>query len=210
MPRYGRIDRDYAMRLAGWEPATDGPVFMLNLMKYRERAAYSDPESAGEGPAVSGREADDRYAPVDVLRAIGAAVTFYADVAESTEDWDRVGVVRYPTRHSFIEMQARRDFQERHVHKEAGMDHTIVLGTLPAASLPRPGTPRVLLEVWRGAEPESVVPEAAATFTVEGTILGDGRTWDGARYTPVGADTVLPPGGPEHQLLLLEPTVERW
>lgn len=205
MPRYGKIDRDYAMRLAGWEPEADGPVFMLNLMKYRERAEYSDPAEA-----VSGREADDRYAPVDVLRSIGAAVTFYADVAAGTEDWDRVGVVRYPTRRSFIEMQARRDFQERHVHKEAGMDHTIVLGTLPTGPLPRPGGRRVLLEVWRGPTPEPSLPGSAATFSVEGTIIGDGRTWDGARYTPADAGAALPPGGPDHQVLLVEPTVERW
>lgn len=205
MPRYGKIDRDYAMRLAGWEPETDGPVFMLNLMKYRERADYAD-----TADAVSGREADDRYAPVDVLRSIGAAVAFYAEVAAATEDWDRVGVVRYPTRRSFIEMQARRDFQERHVHKEAGMDHTIVLGTLPTGPLPRPGSPRILLEVWRGPTPERPVAGTGATFSVEGTIIGDGRAWDGTRYTPVDAGAALPAGRPDHQVLLLEPTVERW
>ena len=94
---------------------------MVNLMKYRDRAHYG-----GEDDGVSGREADDRYAPVDVLAAIGAAVCFTADVARSSEDWDRVAVVRYPTRRSFVEMQSRSDFKDKRVHKEAGMDHTIV------------------------------------------------------------------------------------
>ena len=57
------------------------------------------------------------------------------DVAEQllgdSPVWDRVGVVRYPTRRSFIEMQQREDFREKHLHKEAGMAETIVAGCLP-------------------------------------------------------------------------------
>src|SRR3974390_3084356 len=117
MPRYGTIDFDYAATMANADPAVDGPVYMLNLMKYRAEADYGDPE--GGGGAISGRDADDRYLPVDVLAAIGAAPCFLADVIEASEDWDRVGVVRYPTRRSFIEMQSRTDFKDKHVHKEA-------------------------------------------------------------------------------------------
>ena len=45
--------------------------------------------------------------------------------------WDRVGVVKYPTRRSFIEMQSRPDFQGQHAHKDAGMAETIVIGCQP-------------------------------------------------------------------------------
>ena len=133
MPRYGTIDRDYGMRLANCDPATDGPIYMLNLMKYRDAADYG---GKGGDASVSGREADDRYAPVDVLAAIGAKVCFTAEVLDASDDWDRVAVVRYPTRRAFIEMQSRKDFQEKHVHKEAGMHHTIVMATLPVGDLP--------------------------------------------------------------------------
>lgn len=204
MPRYGRFDRDYAMRLASSEPATDGPVYMLNLMKYREVADY---RSASE-KRVSGREADDRYAPVDVLRAIGARVCFVADVLKGSEDWDRVAVVRYPTRRSFIDMQDRSDFQEKHVHKDAGMDHTIVMGTLPDSALPAPSsTGLVLLELWEGGASE--VHPSATRFRVEGTIVGDGRRWSSVSYAAVGEDFAAPVGT-HHQVLLLHPSVERW
>ena len=134
-PRYGTVDRDYGLRLATCDPADDGPIWMVNLMKYRAVADYSATDDGTMGAAVSGREADDRYAPLDVLADIGAEVVFHGDVDQQLLGdgtvWDRVGIVRYPTRRSFIEMQSRDDFRERHVHKEAGMDRTIVMGCLP-------------------------------------------------------------------------------
>lgn len=216
-PGYGRVDRDYALRLATTAPDDDGPIWMVNLMAYRERAVYDGAESE-----VSGREADDRYAPVEVLADIGAEVALVADVEDQllgdAPRWDRVGIVRYPTRRSFIEMQSREDFRARHVHKEAGMAETIVLGCLPIASpedgpdapvpldwsqVPHPPTdgdgPVVVLHLCRfhpgGAETDMAsytrhaIPVAArhggrvgAWFAVEGTIVGDGRAWDQARF----------------------------
>ena len=40
--KYGRIDLDYATQLATTPPEQDGPIFMVNLMKYREVAQYAD------------------------------------------------------------------------------------------------------------------------------------------------------------------------
>jgi hypothetical protein len=133
-PSYGTVDREYGLRLATTPPDEDGPVWMVNLMKYREVATYGEGGVEGRG-GVSGREADERYAPLDVLDAIGAEVVLVADVdvqllGDATV-WDRVGIVRYPTRRSFVEMQSRDDFKARHVHKEAGMERTIVLGCQP-------------------------------------------------------------------------------
>ncbi|WP_395657210.1 hypothetical protein [Nocardioides sp.] len=132
-PPYGTVDHEYAVRLATTPAAEDGPVWMINLMKYRDRAEYLD----GRETTLTGREADDAYAPVDVLEAIGAEVVFFGDVEHQllgdAPRWDRVAVVKYPTRRSFIEMQARPDFRERYVHKEAGMEQTFVIGAQPFA-----------------------------------------------------------------------------
>ena len=216
-PGYGRVDREYAMRLASTRPDEDGPIWMVNLMAYRERAVYDGRESE-----ISGREADDRYAPLDVLADIGAEVVLAGEVEDqllgATPRWDRVGVVRYPTRRAFIEMQARPDFQERHVHKEAGMAETIVAACTPVASptnqpdgpavvdwseVPHPPTdddgPVMVLHLIRfhpgQADSEMVsyqnhaaevaVPHGiriSGWFAVEGTIVGDGRGWDQARF----------------------------
>src|SRR5437870_5545594 len=111
---YGTVDDEYASRLASTPEAGDGPVWMINLMKYKAVAEYSD----GRAVHISGREADDRYAPLDVFAAIGAEVVFVADVDtqffNEVPAWDRVAIVKYPTRRSFVDMQSRGDFIERH------------------------------------------------------------------------------------------------
>jgi hypothetical protein len=136
--RYGQINRDYAMKMLAMAPEDDGPIWMVNLMKYREKADYAD----GRDSDISGKEADDRYAPLGPLKAIGAQPVFLADVEtqfiNDTPKWDRVGIVKYPSRKAFLEMQQRPDFKELHHHKEAGMAETIVCGCLP---MPMPNLP---------------------------------------------------------------------
>jgi hypothetical protein len=131
VPRYGIIDQAYGMKLATTPADEDGPVWMVNLMKYREVADYAD----GRESTVTGQEADDLYSPLDSLAAVGAAPVFFGDVDQQLLGdgtvWDRIGVVKYPTRKSFIDMQSLPTFQESHQHKDAGMESTIVMGTQP-------------------------------------------------------------------------------
>ena len=130
-PKYGQIDHDYGLRLATTQPDDDGPIWMVNLMKYHDVAQYADSSSQ----KISGRKADNLYTPLEPLAAIGAEIVYVGDVETKLlgddRDWDRIAVVKYPTRRSFIDMQQRKDFKEKHVHKEAGMKETIVMGCLP-------------------------------------------------------------------------------
>jgi hypothetical protein len=129
--RYGTPNVEYAMSMAMMLPEDDGPVWMVNLMKYREVADYAD----GRESAISGRDADDAYSPLDSLAAVGAAPVFFGDVDQQllgdATTWDRIGVVKYPTRKAFIDMQSLPSFQKSHHHKDAGMESTIVIGTQP-------------------------------------------------------------------------------
>ena len=203
------------MRMFTTPPEQDGPVWMVNFMKYKEEAAYAD-GSRG----ISGQEADDKYSPVEILTELGAEVPFFGDVvlqlAGQDFKWDRVGVVKYPTRAAFLGMQNRKDFLDKHEHKEAGMEFTFVVGCQPVEL---PNKLRVKPENWDSIEhapteedgPVMVVHllkfveggrqgdmeeyqskaftvaqkhggGAAAVFTVEGTIMGDGRNWDQIRF----------------------------
>ena len=221
-PRYGLVDREYGIQLATTPPADDGPVWMVNLMKYREVADYVD----GRKTTISGQAADDLYSPIDSLTAVGAEIVFLGDVDQQllgdNTVWDRIAVVKYPTRKSFIDMQSRPEFQESHKHKDAGMDKTFVIGCQPLAHLaelppdlepldwadvPHPPTkddgPVVVMHVLRfegvdagvqtPAYMEAYQSAAAAVaskhgirnpawFTVEGTIIGDGREWHQVRF----------------------------
>ncbi|MCB0997696.1 MAG: hypothetical protein R2713_11035 [Ilumatobacteraceae bacterium] len=191
-PRYGTIDFEYAGHLANCPPAEDGPVLMVNYMKYRERASYRDGSDGGR----SGKEADDEYAPTEVLADIGAVVAFFGDVVDdaASTGWDRIGIVQYATRRSFIEMQSRQDFREKHRHKEAGMDHTIVFGVPPhLVTGSAPGrTSRVVFDLVRADTPTASPATGQVAGPVEGTIMGDGRVWTELRVTWLGADDPLP------------------
>jgi hypothetical protein len=181
-PRYGIINFDMMKTWFGRAPEADGPFWALNLMKYREVADYGDTS----GPAISGREADDIYVPRDSLAGIGAMIVLGADVATQNHNepaWDRIGIVRYPTRTAFLEMQQRDDFKQQHVHKDAGMEFTIVMSCLPDTAQPpvaaEDGT--LVLRVARlvpGSHLASIEGATrVATFGVEGVIVGDERAW---------------------------------
>lgn len=217
VPRYGQIDTDYGIRLAtGDDP--DGPVWMVNLMKYRDRAEYAD----GSDATISGREADDLYAPFEALAAVGAEIVFIGDVVRQfigdAPMWDRVGVVKYPSGKAFVDMQSLPEFQAKHVHKEAGMEQTIVIGSQPMdlpgindgakawTDVPHPPTEEdsavVIVHVlaYKDSDNASTPKDMAAYqeaagrvaqphgarvdgwFTVDGTIIGDGRRWDQVRF----------------------------
>ena len=195
--KYGRIDKDYAMALATRAPEDDGPIYMVNLMKYHEVAQYTD--DAGVDKPISGREADDRYNPSSILGKIGATIVFVADVVGNhvgTEDWDRIAIVRYATRKSFIDMQTRKDFSEKHVHKAAGMQRTIIVccrpedSTLDSRGRPKTDDDRLVAMVVRRNENRSsafATLPGATNLAAEGTIIGDGRTWDTVQFVPINS-----------------------
>jgi hypothetical protein len=194
---YGTINKEYAFSLATRAPEDDGPIYMVNLMKYHEIAQYDD----GDGnTAVSGREADDQYNPSSILNKIGAAIVFVGDVVSNnvgTDDWDRIAVVRYPTRRSFIEMQSRKDFGEKHKHKAAGMLRTTLIACRPVDEsldqAERP-TPRpahsVVMVVHRTNNRDDVLRTlpTAQSLLAEGVVIGDGRSWDVVQFLSVAGE----------------------
>ncbi|NDC46578.1 MAG: hypothetical protein EBZ68_03260, partial [Actinobacteria bacterium] len=174
---------------------------MVNLMKYHEVAQYTD--DAGVDKPISGREADDRYNPSSILAKIGATIVFVGDVVSNRagdEDWDRIAIVRYATRKSFIDMQSRRDFSDKHVHKAAGMQRTIIVCCRPEnPALDNRGRPKtdddrhVLMVVRRTSDRTSAFNEVpnAVNLAAEGTIIGDGRTWDTVQFVAAASPDEL-------------------
>ena len=113
----------------------DGPVVMLNLLKFRERAAYPD-DSGFE--ACSGVEAYKRYqhAFVVTVGATSQAQVLYdgpaqnvviGDAAAEAADWDKVLLVRYPSKDHFLAMMANEEYRHALVHRYAGLERTVLL-----------------------------------------------------------------------------------
>jgi hypothetical protein len=176
--RYGTPNVDLIRSWLSRPAEEDGPFWAVNLMKYRPVADYGP----GGGPAISGREADDRYTPHQALAGIGAVIALAADVDRQVAGapaWDRIGIVRYPSRRAFLAMQQRDDFQRQHVHKEAGMESTIVMCCTPDG----------------GTAPTPRTDDTVAVFGVEGVIVGDGRRWDRVRFDVVHDEDALATSG---------------
>ncbi|NND67357.1 MAG: hypothetical protein HKN19_07210 [Halioglobus sp.] len=102
---------------------------MLNLIRYREFAEYRD----GRETNLTGREANALYSPIEFLGAIGAGPVFLSPVAEQVDGtdftWEEFILVEYPCPAGFFAMITNPEFQARLVHKDAGVEKTIVMVT---------------------------------------------------------------------------------
>lgn len=108
---------------------TKGPFYMVNLIRFRDRAVYAD----GRQTDFTGREADALYSPTEFIEAIGARVVFLGEVEETTlgEEgaWDVVAIVEYPCPLALFAMVTHPGFRARSVHKDAGLEASIVMVT---------------------------------------------------------------------------------
>ena len=118
-----------------------GPIVMVNLLKFRERAAYPD----GRDAELSGREAYLRYgiAFAPLLHSIGGRVVHVGDVSllslgrvESL--WDQVACAEYPSREVFLRLTGSPEYRAIAVHREAGLEGQLNIETRPAMPRPRP------------------------------------------------------------------------
>ena len=104
----------------------DGPVTMLNLMRFRERSLD------GRG---TGWDAYLRYSAftIKLIKAQGGTIIWTGNaeaVALGEPDrhrWDYVALVRYPSRAAFVAMMNSPQYASANVERENGCaDHTIV------------------------------------------------------------------------------------
>lgn len=104
--------------------AEDGPFVMINLLKFREKAAYAD----GRDPDLSGAEAYLRYgmAVRAHIERVGGKTGYAGRVTglllgEVGELWDMVALAQYPSLAAMREMVMDPAYQAIAVHREAGL-----------------------------------------------------------------------------------------
>lgn len=98
----------------------EGAICMVNFMKFRESADYPD------GTASSGMEAMMRYQEVAHRKVVEvggeflAAGLFGGMMIGELEDWDAIGIVRYPSIQAFIGVFSDPEYRSSHYHRLAG------------------------------------------------------------------------------------------
>jgi len=107
-----------------FQPGPDGPIYMVNLLKFKDKAVYED----GRATDLTGRQAYDIYgAAVSVLlKEFGGAAMFAAEVerlmlGEVEELWDEVAIAMYPSRNAMLNMMQSPTMQEIATHRAAGL-----------------------------------------------------------------------------------------
>lgn len=117
-------------------PGAEGPIYMINLLKFKDRAEYED----GRETTLSGRDAYLLYSAgvVELLARVGGSLGFDARVerlmlGEVEELWDEVAIAMYPSRAAMLEMISMPEYGEIHVHRLAGLAGQLNIETVNAS-----------------------------------------------------------------------------
>jgi uncharacterized protein (DUF1330 family) len=110
--------------------ASGSPVVMLNLLKFRPKAAYAD----GRPSDLTGSQAYDLYAaPMQkVIEKHGGRVIFGGEIASlvvgEVEDlWDSCVLVEYPSATAFATIVTSPEVTEIGVHRAAGLEGQLLI-----------------------------------------------------------------------------------
>lgn len=120
------------------KPGPDGPIFMVNLLKFKEKAEYED----GRASDLSGRDAYMIYgrAVTEILPKFGGKAIFAADVTflslgKAEELWDEVAIAMYPKRADMVRMSMSAEWQAAAVHRTAGLKGQLNIETVLQESM---------------------------------------------------------------------------
>ncbi len=106
------------------QPGPDGPIYMVNLLKFKDKAEYED----GRETDLTGFEAYQLYgrAVSRIIRDYGGEIQFAANVTflslgQVEELWDEIAIAKYPNRGALLAMSSSPEWREAAVHRTAGL-----------------------------------------------------------------------------------------
>jgi uncharacterized protein (DUF1330 family) len=121
------------------EPGPTGPIYMVNLLKFREKAEYED----GRESDLSGRAAYQLYGlgVMQLLPEYGGKLVFVGNVTglqigKVEELWDEVVIAMYPDRAALLAMSTSKEWRDLSVHRAAGLAGQLNIETVAPAAAP--------------------------------------------------------------------------
>lgn len=116
----------------------EGPVSMLNLLKFKEHAEYAD----GRTSELSGAEAYNLYAEkmAPFVISKGGRLVFggraeHLMLGEVDELWDTVAIMEYPSKEAFVEIVSAPEVGEFSVHRSAGLAGQLLIAVSAQARI---------------------------------------------------------------------------
>ena len=120
-------------QMAGFlEEGEDKPIFMVNLLKFKEKAVYPDKRETDltgeQAYAIYGQEIGKQ------LEKVGAKTVFSGKVSRlmlgKVEDlWDQVAIARYPNRKAMLDMISNPEYIKSAQHRVAGLEGQLNIET---------------------------------------------------------------------------------
>ena len=111
-----------------------GPVVMLNLLKFKEKADYTDFDHLKPAGEISGKDAYKLYMKhtKPVIEKIGSRVLFYGAanqflIGPTTETWDAVLLVEHPSVEDFMAFAQDKDYLKTSGHRTAALEDSRLL-----------------------------------------------------------------------------------
>jgi uncharacterized protein (DUF1330 family) len=119
------------------EQGEDKPIYMVNLLKFKEKANYPDKRETD----LTGEEANAIYAEEVAahLEKVGGKPLFGGEVerlmlGEVEDLWDKVAIAMYPSRRAMFQMINDPDYIVSAQHRVAGLEGQLNIETsLPSS-----------------------------------------------------------------------------
>lgn len=112
-----------------------GPIQMLNLVRFRDRAAYPD------GRAATGAEAYAAYGrdSAPVFARLGGRILWrgqweFTLIGPGAERWDECFIAEYPSVAAFVAMVKDPVYREAVKHRQAAVADSRLIRLAPAAA----------------------------------------------------------------------------
>jgi uncharacterized protein (DUF1330 family) len=120
------------------QPGPKGPIIMVNLLKFKEKADYED----GRATDLSGRGAYLIYgaAVAGMVLGVGGRILYSGDVSflmlgQVDPLWDQIALAEYPDRAALVRMASSPEYQAIAVHRTAGLAGQLNIETVPQFNL---------------------------------------------------------------------------
>lgn len=109
------------------------PIYMINLLQFRDRAEYAD----GRSSELSGRHAYAIYgrAMIRLTEDAGGRLVFAGDVRGlfiglGDIKWDQVGIMMFPSFRAMTAIIESKAYADIHVHRVAGLAGQMLIETV--------------------------------------------------------------------------------
>ena len=119
------------------EQGEDKPIYMVNLLKFKEKANYPDKRETD----LTGEEAYAIYAEevAGHLEKVGGKPLFGGEVerlmlGEVEDLWDKVAIAMYPSRKAMLQMINDPDYIVSAQHRVAGLEGQLNIETSLSSS----------------------------------------------------------------------------